>query len=331
VTASELANGELVARVLESIPRKNESARPLMTIFGDLGTPPEMADALSRSFLALLAPFGVLDVTGTEANSPTVKACSLSAEYFMHSLAAFIRDGRQLLTNWERLGANDGPYDRRSVLAGTQFLYLMEGQRIDGRKDPSALRQAQVAKIVIKARVRSLSAPAYLVQFDDTADQYQLIGGHRRFDDVDLETAGMREAEEELHLAPDNFALRHLGTVRYAQLSKTYGVYTAYEVGFFQLQLKSQSSLALGPGDRWVTANELLLGRTEDGRSINNSGVAQLDADLASGLGGLRLSVEERQSQPIRDLLKRRRWEIIGLCMAIAGIILAIVFYVFRH
>ena len=234
------------------------------------------------------------------------------------------------MSNWERPGHSDGPYPAYEVLAGPQFLYLIERARTIGRDNAIALRKVSVAQTLVKAHVRGTHNDVYLVQWDSTARRFQLIGGHFRPRDIGLETTAIRELEEELNLNTFDFRssdhIQSLTTTGFSDLSPTYGVNTAYTIGYFQLFTK-KAYLRLGPGDRWVTQEELMSGQTKKGELINSSGIDILDKKLLGGLQGLRLSIETVQQLSLRDLVKNRQWEIVGIIVGVISIILSVIFF----
>jgi hypothetical protein len=291
--------GEVIAEVLNAIPRERDEPRSIRTLFEENGVKSgEEASATGMALVALLQPFGALQVTGLDPDgAPMVKATAVSSWLFLRSIAAFLIEDLPLLTNWERLDRSDGPFLAADVLSGPQILYLMELARTGQRPDAMELQGVRVVKVLVKRPARGRSPSLYLVQFDGDADQYQLIGGKRLESDPDVESAAAFEVRRELRGnafelgGRDRLSPLGDGPVTARAISRTYGAMTEYEIHFFQLH--HASPLRLSPSDRWVTREELLAGRTADGMEINAGGLAELDGRLPGGLDGLAPSLAE--------------------------------------
>jgi hypothetical protein len=277
--------------------------------------------------LSVLEPFNVLEVRQENSSSePLVRAVAPAAGFFLRSLAAFVRENQFILSNWERPGNSDGPlYSVREILTGPQFLYLIERERIAGRNDALPLREVEIAQVVVKARIRGQGKAMYLVQYDDVAREYQLVGGYQRKQDRDMRETIIREIEEELPSNPFDFRGRDsvtpLGAVALSKLSRTFGVNTLYNISFFQLH-QGVGGLILGPNDAWVTERELLAGKTKGGHSINTSALQVLDKQLPGGLDGLKLSLPGTQRRSLRKIAKEHPWEVAGLAIGILALLL---------
>jgi hypothetical protein len=290
---------ELIAEALIAVPDAGQAPVSVRQLFLDAGV--ENADeaaGMGLALAALLRPFGALQVIGDDSHgSPTVTATNGAAGFFLRSLSAFLLENLPLLTNWERPGNSDGPYEAHEVLAGPQFLYLMERARTAHRADAMVLRRVRAVKVVIKSRARGTTNDVYLLHFDPDARQYQLVGGYERGSDPDLESTATLEIAEELHLNRFEFPQRdrvvrlNESPIRVRSVSRTHAAATEYELHFFLLH--RAGDLRRGPSDIWVTKAELLAGLAHDGIGINASGLVELDASLPGGLDGLTPSIAE--------------------------------------
>jgi hypothetical protein len=319
---------DALATVIETIPSSGNGAVVLFDSCRRICSSDEEAAGLATALVTILKALDAVQVTGPDGRQ-LVKARSPMAHFFLMSLAAYVREGRPILSNWEREGITEGPYSVHEVLSGPQFLYFLEKRRID-EKIAGPIRKATVVKAIIKARVRGKGKPVFLLQYDPYAREYQLIGGHKRATDIDIETALRREIQEELSHSTTGFALNYdiipLGKVTKRELSLTYGVYTEYDLHYSQVRF-NKGLLHLGPNDRWVTQDELLSLRVSRGVRINESAIGELEKLLPGGLEGLALSLDEVQRRSVQQVIQDHPWEVAGLVLGIVGIILTIIIF----
>ena len=320
----------LVAHVVRAIPAGYEGSASLEQLCREVGFEEEAVSATSSALIALLSPFGALEVKeepGTGAR--LVKAKSTAAWFCLRSLAEYVEKDLPILGNWTRTGTTEPPYSASEILAGPQFLYLMEQRRVslDGHAIP--LRRTQVAQVLIKTRARG-RGERYLVLYDGSARQYQLPGGHRRDEDKDMQEVASRELQEELPrfvFSRGEDRLTELGVVTMPQLSRTFGVLTEYEITFFQFS-SSRARLAIGPGARWVAERNLLSATaTADGQTLNTVALGQLAETLPGGLGGLASSFLTAQRGLLPTAAKDSPWEFWGLVVGVLGIVVSVVLY----
>lgn len=326
-------NPKDIAAILDSIPNSTSGAISLSDLSRNIEGTEDWLDGCSTTLIAILKAFDAITVVyESGSNRPMVKASSRSAYYFIKSLSAYLHEGHTIISNWERPGINTGPYSAHEVLSGPQFLYFMEQRRTTDKKNAHPIRKTTVVKAIIKARIRGMSQPVYLVQFDPFSHQYQLIGGHKRPTDIDVETALRREIEEELsqnaiRFAP-NYEVRHLAKISTKEVSLTYGVYTEYDLHYSQITFK-EDQLVLEPNDRWVTLKELMAGKAKNNIGINESAITELNKSLPGGLDGLELSLGQIQQRTLTQIVKDHPWEAIGIVLSVFGIALSIIFYFF--
>jgi hypothetical protein len=332
---TESTRSELAADILERIPISDEEAVLLHKL-----CPRAIKDELACTncilgMLTILHVFDAIVIIHAGIDGETrVKARSQTASYFLRSLATYIRHGLPIVSDWQREGVGIESLTRPFV-SGAQLVYLMEHTRTVEYGDLAPIRRELIAKVIIKARIRGRREPAYLVQYDDKAQQFQIIGGRKRSTDVDMLTVVKREIEEELrqnHLMyPRDYELQELASdLKSNQLSPTYGAYTEYCLTTYQALIRLPQ-LDLGPNDRWATLSELLDCATKDGERIFEPYIRDLDRQLPGGLKGLPLSIDEVQGRPLSEILKERRWHLIELAFAIIGIILSILFFLWER
>ncbi|MDI6098768.1 NUDIX domain-containing protein [Actinoplanes sp. NEAU-A12] len=317
-----------VAKILAALPREFEPARRMVDICREAGVAEQNLVAVARAIVDLVKPFGFIEVD-EGPDGPRVRAVSSHGSYFAASWSAYIREGEPILANWGRPASADGPYLAHDVLHGSQLLYLIERQRIGEKENPIPLREATVVQVVLKAKTRGRRGASYLMQYDQEAQQFQFIGGHVRTSDSSARVAATRELAEELpanrfSFMPSGDDLVEIGSSELTGLSRAYGVATRYHFTFFHLRTR-QRTIALGPADRWVSAKEIASGQTRSGDRITRESVILADSLVGGGLRSLPLSCDDVQKLPLRMVLSERRWEIVGLILAVIGIAISMV------
>ncbi len=270
----------LLAAWLRAIPQSRHAPRPLHELSG--------GDVLGRGLVALLETWGA--VTVSDAG---IRAASQPAYYFLHSLAAWAESGGPVIEDWsETHGVRPGA----GLQHGSSLVFLLEQERLRRYADAPAIRFTPVAEILI---LRPGSPPRFLAQWDERAGRYQVIGGRQK-SDVDwrepIEQTAIRELEEELAYQVDyragDFSLAFLAAFEgNKRLSPSFGALTAYHFTFFQAL--NLPALQLGPNDRWVSREELLAGRTEDGRAVSGNHIPPLEAALGKRIDQLPTSFRQ--------------------------------------
>ncbi|MEV4630660.1 NUDIX hydrolase [Micromonospora sp. NPDC049523] len=321
---------QMLVTAIRAIPGDDESPAPVDDLCLRAGFQPDAAALAGLLLTRLLESFGVLRKIEDDESSPLVKADSPAALMFLRSFAEHLADGRVLLENWSRLGTADPPYSEHEVLSGPQFLYLLERRRLGADPHASALRRTDVAQVLISTRSRS-GGTTCLVLWDAAARQYQLPGGHRRRGDGNLHEVAVRELQEELPnftFDPLRDQLVELGAVRTTQVSRTYGVATAYTITFFHLR-STRTSLGGGPQARWISESTLLTPRaTVAGQTLNLVGLHRLHQGLPRGVPGLGASFDAKQ--PCRWWIATAQanpLEFWGLVVAVLGLISSVAFF----
>lgn len=329
---TENNRSEVIAAILRSIPRSDEDAVPIHTLcpLATKNLDPSCLGCI-QALLTILQVFDVITVISDNAKGEIrVKAKSQTTIYFLRSLAMFVGKSITLISNWEREGIDTDSPAVDVLKSGAQFVYLMEHKRTDEHNDLSPIRHEDVSQVVIKAKIRGRHDPVYLVQFDEKARQFQLIGGRKRSTDPDALTVMSREIDEEFsqnHLKlHSDYELRELVSDLHAnELSHTYGAYSEYHFTIYQALIK-KTQLALGQNDTWVTLSELLSGKTKKGIRISGKYIYELDKKLPGGLNGLPLSLKETQKRALSDIIRERKWELMSILIGIIGIILTLLF-----
>ncbi|HHB90883.1 MAG TPA: NUDIX hydrolase [Anaerolineae bacterium] len=223
----------------------------------------------------LLETWGAVELTDVG-----IRATSQPAYYFLHSLAAWLEAPGHVIEDWsEEHGARPG----EGLKHGTSLVFLLEQERF--RRDPDAppIRFTRVAEVLI---VRPADPPMFLVQWDERAGQYQIIGGRQKTNkdwEEPIEQTAIRELEEELcyqvSYKAGDFQLAFLAAFEGdKRLSPSFGALTAYQFTFFHA--RDLPPIELCPLNRWVTRAELLVGRTHDGQPVRGNHIGPLEAAM---------------------------------------------------
>jgi 8-oxo-dGTP pyrophosphatase MutT (NUDIX family) len=188
-----------------------------------------------------------------------------TARFFVQSLLRCLEEGALTAEAWH--GAPEEPCGG----IGATLTRALERHRRECSAQPQPLRMIHTAVAVIKARRNG--EDVYLMQYDALARQFQPIGGKRELSDESTAAALVRELREELameDLMPErDFRLYPLiEGVRETSISESTHVLSAYEHSFYQL-LDVRFHLPEDDATRWLTAHELLSGRTQDGRKVS--------------------------------------------------------------
>ncbi|SFJ80996.1 NUDIX domain-containing protein [Streptomyces pini] len=319
-----------VAALLDGVAEHSGPPVPVSELCRRTGLAEAAAETAAPMVFALLSAFGALDWRQDPATGEAlVAAVSPQAGYLLRSLSAYVRTEQAFLDNWERPGTADPPLTDRQALSGPQFLHLLEKRRLRTNPDAPPLRRVDVAQVVVKNRVRGRGGRAqYLMLYDGRARQYQLPGGYVRASDRDARTAAVRELEEELpgySYVSGRDTLTELGVFPVVQISRTHGAVTAYRVALYQLRSGTER-LPLAPGALWVPEETLLdPAGTVGGATLNITALLRLDRALPGGIGGLPQSMSGVQHRPLREVVRDRPWEVVGLLVGVVGLLVSLV------
>lgn len=245
-------NHTTLARFLRQIPQYDEPPQPLPSNASER--------AYVQGALAWLELWGIVRVS-TEG----VRASAQTSKYALNSLAAALESGQTLVDDWQTLGMHFA----NPLHNGATLLHWVELQRMSYTPDAPPSRVEHVVQVLIKRIDVQTGEHAFLMQYDQNANQYQLIGGRvSPRDNGDTLATITREISEELPLAElrygqdyqlallaDNFQPPHA-------ISPTFGALTQYHFTFYHMHALRRP-LALREGDRWVTLRELLLGAVQ--------------------------------------------------------------------
>lgn len=277
---------QALAAFLRCIPQSNQEARSI----------PELSTALDPALLhgyaLLLKTIGIL----RQDEQGRIQASSQTAKYMLESLASYVESDLALVGDWHTRGVaqNGDPLQNAATL-----LHALETRRVRLLDDPPAARTEQVAQVLIKRNNPNTQYGELLFQFDDSANQYQLIGGRRKDHEHDLLLTMVREIEEELAdnlRFPQHYDLHcvieDLSPPKI--ISPTFGALTEYHFRVYHMRGVAQP-LQLQPEDVWVPIEQVLAGYVinDEGQPVPfNSGelYGLMDARLPEGLAGLRSS-----------------------------------------
>ncbi|MBN2100444.1 ATP-binding protein [Candidatus Dojkabacteria bacterium] len=255
-----------IADFLENVPISTEQPVSSSSIGKDL-----KGETL-HSVIVFLQLFNCVEIKskGKKAGEWKVKSVSPTADYFLRSLARYIRKENSLISSWAKLGTTD---EKGSIFDwGTKYLAEMEKRRTVKFSDKYPTRLVSVSQAIIKARVKGYEEPLFLVQLDEKIDQYQFIGGRKIGSDKDLKATIERELSEELYkndmVKKHNYTLEPLAeNMRHYEISPTFGAFTEYTFSIYQIMF-AEEDIKLGGGDIWVSAKELEAEQSYDGKHI---------------------------------------------------------------
>ncbi|AWK12271.1 hypothetical protein DDQ41_28900 [Streptomyces spongiicola] len=315
--------GQGVARILRAVPPVSEPAIDPSELAGRAGLDDRDVPGVEAA-MGVLGVLGVLDLETGPGGEPLFRAATSIAHGCILSLAEHLDQGLDVLLNWGRAEAGaDTSAGGEAVLSGPRFLFAVESRRFAERgASAPPLASAEIVQAVIKEEARG-GESRYLVQYDARSRQYQLIGGHRRPDDLTIGHTMVRELEEELtdfSFDHDGDTLTELQRFERLMVSRTSGVLTRYRIVVFHLRTR-RPRLLLGPADRWISERELNTGRADDGRRI----LFSAPTELAGGLAGLEPSLPAAGAGSHGwGFLRRHPWEAMGLVLGLLGLAVSV-------
>jgi 8-oxo-dGTP pyrophosphatase MutT (NUDIX family) len=287
----------LFAAALELIPtHRDPAAAPqdlAHTLAERLGVPHDQAVGAVQVLLGFLTIFNVL----APRNDGAIQLASQVPVYAIKSLLWFARHGQPMIDGWrgDPIRLTD-PIGRDAIFDHAQQLLLALESRRQRLASAHGLpldpvREQSAVVVLIKSVINGKAY--YLHQFDQRANQYQLIGGRMEANEDVLTTAARELIEEvgpsqaEEIRAGEHFALVNLFDsamlASMSEISKTYGALTHYR--FYACAADFPAPVRLGRHDRWIEAGEMLRGRTNDGHTVANATLIRaIDARLAGGL-----------------------------------------------
>ncbi|NOK57754.1 MAG: hypothetical protein GFH27_549287n58 [Chloroflexi bacterium AL-W] len=250
---------------------------------GRSGKVVRMTDLVNNSFavaygIALVDMLRALGAVIADPEDATVvSVSSVQAGYFIHEVCALLENDTPLVADWTREGVNGEV--AQTFEAGVNLLAALEQRRLKMTANAGPIRNISVAVGVIAKR-NDAGERTYLFFWDEPARRWQLIGGHFEMSDGSLKTTLLRELSEELQIPPVEESV-HVLVTEVGQpfiekwRSPTYGLLTntifqAYGVRFMNGLPPLHDQL------RWVTEQEVFIGRTTDGETISNAPLHRL-------------------------------------------------------
>lgn len=287
-----------ILRSLEAIPSHRETPlspeQVALLVAQGANISLDASRGITECIVTILDAFGTLEWTGD--------ACRMKDQvpnYFRNSLGWYLSSKQYILSNWQRTGT------ARDIRLGNlldnapHLLKAMEERRLELSKknnlSVTPVRFQPCAITLIKTITKQ--SHLFLHQWDDRAEQYQLIGGRQRPNELPIDTA-KRELHEELSQHDlsygRDYSLSALNESPIEDLcvSRTYGALTAYTYFLYHVTFRIPR-LMLGGNDRWITLEEMTAGKTRDEKKIRDPHLLNpFDISIAGGLKGLPASTE---------------------------------------
>ncbi len=215
---------------------------------------------------------------------------------FVRSIAAHLADNVPMALDWH------ARLDQAVAAHGTQLLADVELVRKGSVTHPTPIREIVAVNAIFKAPFGG--EDCLLMQYDDRARQFQLIGGKREPEDIDAAATLLREIREELEMpdlrTPADLTLVPIGE-RFEQitLSPSYGVVTSYHISFFHV-----TDMHFRPHTdaltRWIGIEHIRHGVLPDGRKVSDLAIQSLDACLGDLAYSLTYNLD--QAAPVSEL-----------------------------
>ena len=301
---------EVVVSVLEIVPSHRDSPKSAEEIANfvtnDKGANADVIYGMTTATIAFLDILGVLEWTG--------QSCRLShqiPDYFRHSLHWYFNNNQQVLSNWTREGVARELGINNLLDTASYFVKLMEIKRLEicqKKKIGSGVSRIQSVSVILVKGVEK-NKSYFLHQWDDRSEQFQLIGGRQRGEELPIDTA-KRELHEEISrhnlVYGKNYELEQLTStpIKFEDVSRTYGAITAYEFSIFGVKLNLEK-LCLSPIDRWIPLEEMKNGVTSTGKNIRDPHIYRLfDANILNGFEGVPQSINIRQTVNYSDFIE---------------------------
>jgi len=283
-----------IAEFLRHIPQSNQNKQTICEI-----TQAVNSDGDIQMLYGVVWMLSVLGIVRLDETNPTsealIQASSQTAKYALMSIADYIERDATIINDWSTRGIQE------NILGnGATFLQALEQARLDRFEDIRPSRRVKVAQVFIKRINPQTDKHELLFQFDENANQYQLIGGRwSEKDGDDLEVTIVREIDEELPLNqlpyPETYQLDLLleNFAVNGAISSTFGALTHYTFWFYHMA-HLMVDLKLQPEDHWVSLDMVLNGVVlKDGERypFANADIFQrIDKALPKGLLGLPVS-----------------------------------------
>jgi hypothetical protein len=274
-----------------------------------------------KPILHFLKCFGVIDI-----QDDSFKIRTIEAKSFIKILIEYIENDIEIIEGWDEIKGKPVSISDKNILFSKSFLYAIEKKRIDRLKEcAKPIRTNKVSKIIFKAKINNKER--YLMQYDSRAHQYKLIGGYQKACDKNSFDAVLREIIEELPEANfelhKNIEITQVLETTQLELSSKYCIYSEYNITVFyayniDMKMFSQIDKKL---NSWVSWQEIKEGIARDQKQIypNNE-------EILNAMKKLNYSIKSSRTD-IRELLDEYRIQIVGLLLAIGGLLIALLSY----
>jgi len=286
-------SNQTIAEFLRQIPQSNQPKQTICQLYES-----SQNDDYQTLFgiIKMLEILGIVTLESADsAGNSLIQASSQTAKYALMSIADYIEREEPIITDWETRGIQS------NILGnGATFLQALEQERFKRFDTITPSRYVKAAQVFIKRINPETGKHELLFQFDENANQYQLIGGRwSEKDGDDIKVTIIREIEEELPLNnipyPDTYQLALLldnFTVE-GTISSTFGALTNYTFWLYHMT-NLKIDLQLQPEDKWIPVDMILNGVViEDGQEFpfaNPNIFQRINQALPNGLAGLPVS-----------------------------------------
>lgn len=276
-------NSEHIAAFLRQIPQSNQDAIPIKQLADDVHT------EMLYGYALMLQTIGIVKIDDAQQ----IKASSQTAKYTLHCIASYVENDLQWVDDWKTRGVHR--LDGGMLQNGATFLHELELRRVSILDTPAPSRNEEVVQVLIKRTNPNTGHPELLMQYDENADRYQLIGGRRSPDDENSEIAIIREIEEEVSntlVYNKDYQLAAILSDMAVEptLSPTFGAFTEYRFTVYHMTHLKQD-IELQDGDDWVAVENVLSGMVNaNGQEViaaDNSLYQQIDRAIEGGLRNL--------------------------------------------
>lgn len=191
---------------------------------------------------------------------------------FVRSMAAHLANSVPMALDWH------ARLNEVAAAHGTQLLADVELVRKETVSNPTPVREIYAVNAIIKGAHKGRSY--MLMQYDDQAHQFQLIGGKREPTDRDAAHTLLREIQEELEMpylaTPADLQLVPIGEqFERVTLSPSYGVVTSYHISFFHV-LDMRFTPRTDSLTRWIDLDHMRMGALPDGRKVSDLAIQSL-------------------------------------------------------
>lgn len=228
--------------------------------------------------LGLLDGLAFLGAVQPTPDGLGAQAVSPQAGWLLRLLSDLIDTGAPLVADWDRAGLTEPDAMSHPFGRSTDLLAALDARRRELLPAAAPVREGEAAVAVISRGGPDGDAQVLMV-YDEDARAWQLPGGRCDLGDATVEATLLRELSEELGLGrlqvPADLSLVSLPPLLATRPSPSYGLLTQTRLYPFLVDLHRWPDSGAAAA-RWLTLDELLAGRTEDGQSISADIVLRL-------------------------------------------------------